>query len=202
MRRLLAFSGLLFLLVTAGATTASAHVIASTGYSTVHQDGDRVTYRLSLEYDVLARAVDLGAPATDDGQRAQALDAAKPALAEYLHDRVVVSLDGAACEPALETTSVGPRAQKQYAELGLVFSCAGERGSFHLQYSVFGEAEAVADDHTTLVESHHRQPGTGDFGAAGRLPRDSGERVRHHRRSGEGPLPARRRGLASAAVHR
>ena len=120
MRRLLAFSGLVLFPFTLGAATASAHVIASTGYSTVRQTGSQVTYQLSLEYAVLARAVDLGVPATDDGQRAQALDAAKPKLEEYLHDRVVVSLDGAACEPALESTSVGQRAEKPYADLGLV----------------------------------------------------------------------------------
>ena len=48
--------GLLVLLFLAGASSASAHVIASTGYSTVHQDGSRVTWLLSLEYDVLGRA--------------------------------------------------------------------------------------------------------------------------------------------------
>ncbi|TWD83159.1 hydrogenase/urease accessory protein HupE [Kribbella amoyensis] len=151
-RRLLAVAGLVLFLLAGGAATASAHVIASTGYATVHQDGHRVTYQLSLEYAVLARAVDLGAPATDDGRRAQALDAGKPAIAEYLHDRVVVALDGAACEPELETTSVGQRAQKAYAELGLVYTCAGDGGSYHLKYTVFGDEEAVADDHTNLVE--------------------------------------------------
>jgi hydrogenase/urease accessory protein HupE len=159
MRRLLALSGLAILftvgvslLLTAGAGIASAHVIASTGYSTVHQTGSRVTYQLSLEYAVLARAVDLGVPATDDGQRAQALDAAKPALAQYLHDRVIVSLDGAACEPALESTSVSLRAEKPHADLGLVYSCPGDEGRFQLRYDVFADAEAVADDHTNLVE--------------------------------------------------
>ncbi|MEU4293405.1 HupE/UreJ family protein [Kribbella sp. NPDC026596] len=152
MRRLLVVAGLLVLLFLGGASSASAHVIASTGYSDVHQDGSRVTWLLSLEYDVLARAVDLGAPATDDGQRAQALDNAKDRIAEYLHDRVVVSVDGAACESALETTAVGERATKAYAELGLVFDCPGSAGAFSLKYDVFDTAEAVADDHTNLVE--------------------------------------------------
>jgi hydrogenase/urease accessory protein HupE len=152
MRRLLAFTGLLVFLLTTGAATASAHVIASAGYSTVHQDGSRVTYQLSLEYAVLARAVDLGAPATDDGQRAQALDTARPRLEEYLHDRVIVSLDGAACEPALAATSVSNRAEKPYADLGLVYECAGDEGLFRLQYKVFDDSEAVADDHTNVVE--------------------------------------------------
>ncbi|WP_406057223.1 HupE/UreJ family protein [Kribbella sp. NBC_00889] len=152
MRRLLVGIGLLVLLFLTGASAASAHVIASTGYSTVHQDGSRVTYLLSLEYDVLGRAVDLGAPTTDDGQRAQALDTAKDRIAEYLHDRVVIAVDGAACEQSLETTSVGRRATKAYADLGLVFECPGSSGAFSLQYSVFAMSEAVADDHTNLVE--------------------------------------------------
>ncbi|ADB31690.1 conserved hypothetical protein [Kribbella flavida DSM 17836] len=152
MRRLLACAGLLLFLILAAVPTASAHVIASTGYSTVHQDGRQVSYRLSLEYAVLARAVDLGAPASDDGQRARALDAAKPALETYLDERVVVSVDGAACEPHLASTSVGARAGTPYADLGLTYACPGEQGVFRLQYSVFAEAEAVADDHTNLVE--------------------------------------------------
>lgn len=154
MRRLLTFLGLLAALALAGTTAASAHVIASTGYASVTQDGSQVNFQLSLEYAVLARAVDLGVPAAADGQRAKALDNAKPALATYLHDRVVVSLDGAACEPELATTSVGNRAATPYAELGLTFACAGDQGTFRLQYSVFGDAEAVADDHTNLVEYH------------------------------------------------
>src|SRR6185295_6856225 len=99
MRRLLVVIGLVGLLFVSGASSAAAHVIASTGYSTVHQDGARVTWLLSLEYDVLGRAVELGGPGTDDGQRAQALDAAKDRIAAYLQDKVVVSVDGAACEP-------------------------------------------------------------------------------------------------------
>ena len=152
MRRLFVVIGLVGLLFVSGASSASAHVIASTGYSTVHQDGSRVTWLLSLEYDVLGRAVDLGGPVTDDGQRAQALDNAKERIAEYLHDRVVVSVDGAGCESALETTSVGQRATKAYADLGLVFECPGSTGAFSLRYDVFDTAEAVADDHTNLAE--------------------------------------------------
>ncbi|WP_350277319.1 HupE/UreJ family protein [Kribbella sp. HUAS MG21] len=152
MRRVLVGLGLLVLLFLGTAGSASAHVIASTGYSTVSQDGQRVTWSLSLEYDVLARAVDLGTPTTDDGQRAQALDAAGDRIATYLHDRVVVSVDGAACEPELETTAVSRRATKAYADLSLVFDCPGKSGAFTLKYGVFADAEAVADDHTNLVD--------------------------------------------------
>lgn len=139
MRRLLAVFGLLVLLSIAGTTAASAHVIASTGYSTVRQDGQQVNYLLSLEYDVLTRAVD-----PND----------KPGLEEYLDKRVIVSLDGAACEPALQSTSTSERASKTYADIALSFSCPGSQGSFRIQYDVFAEAEAVADDHTNLVEYH------------------------------------------------
>ncbi|TCC24368.1 HupE/UreJ family protein [Kribbella sindirgiensis] len=152
MRRLLVLTGLTVLLFLTGASSASAHVIASTGYSSVHQEGNRVTWLLSLEYDVLSRAVALGAPASDDGQRAQSLDNAKNEIGEYLHDRVIVSVDGAACEPALETTAIGTRATKAYADLGLVFECAGSTGAFSLRYDVFAAEEAVADDHTNLAE--------------------------------------------------
>ena len=154
MRRWMTFCGLVFFLLGCGVSTAQAHVIASTGYSTVTQDGQQVNYLLSLEYDVLARAVDLGAPATDDDHRKQALEDAKDRLEEYLDPRVVVSLDGAACEPVLQSTSVSQRAQKAYAELALTFTCAGSQGAYHLQYKVFEDSEAVADDHTNLVEYH------------------------------------------------
>lgn len=152
MRRMLVGLGLLVLLLVGGAGTASAHVIASTGYSAVRQDGQRVTWQLSLEYDVLARAVDLGPPGTDDGQRARALETAGEPIAEYLDDRVVVAVGGAACEPELATTAIGQRGTKAYAELGLVFDCPAATGAFSLRYDVFAAAEAVADDHTNLVE--------------------------------------------------
>ncbi|WP_020387705.1 hypothetical protein [Kribbella catacumbae] len=151
MRRWAIFSGLVLVLFGCGVATADAHVIASTGYSTVTQDGQRVNYLLSLEYAVLARAVDLGAPVDDDARREEALEAAGPRLTEYLDERLVVSLDGAACEPGLAGTSIASRAGKPYAELALTFSCPGSTGSLHLLYKVFQDADAVADDHTNLV---------------------------------------------------
>lgn len=151
MRRCLAFCGLLLFLLGGGATTAEAHVVASTGYSTITQDGPEVSYLLSLEYAVLARAVEL-APAADDSEREQALQAGHERLAEYLDERVIVSVDGAACEPALASTSISSRAEKPYADLALTFACAGSTGSYRLQYEVFAASEAVADDHTNLVE--------------------------------------------------
>ncbi len=68
-------------------------MVASAGYSSITQDGKQVSYRLSLEYAILAKAVDLGpdaASATDDAQREDALEAGAANLEEYLYDRVVV----------------------------------------------------------------------------------------------------------------
>jgi hydrogenase/urease accessory protein HupE len=154
MRRWSVFCGLVLFLVGCGVSTADAHVIATAGYSTVSQDGDQVDYLLSLEYAVLARAVDLGAPADDDARREEALEAADPKLTEYLDERLVVSLDGAACEPSLADTSITRRADKPYADLALTFACPGSTGSFHLLYKVFQDSDAVADDHTNQVEYH------------------------------------------------
>jgi len=154
-RRCSTFVGVLFLFLLAGTATASAHVIDSTGYSTVQQNGQEVSYVLSLEYDILIKAVDLGpqaASAVDDSQREEALEAGTDKLKQYLDDRVIVSLDGAACEPALQGSSIGKRGQKPYAELDLRFTCPGASGSYRLQYKVFAESEAVADDHTNVVQ--------------------------------------------------
>ena len=76
-------------------------------------------------------------------------------LEQYLDERVVVSLDGAACEQQLRGTSVDTRADqpgKAYAVLDLVFACPGSAGSFRIRYGVFAEAEAVADDHTNIAQ--------------------------------------------------
>jgi hydrogenase/urease accessory protein HupE len=154
-RRCFALFGVCFFFLILGTTTASAHVIDSTGYSTVHQEGQEVSYALSLEYGILIKAVDLGpaaASATDNTQREQALEAGAANLEAYLDERVIVSLDGAACEPALQGSSIRERDQTPYAEFDLVFSCPGSSGSYRLQYKVFAEDEAVADDHTNLVE--------------------------------------------------
>jgi hydrogenase/urease accessory protein HupE len=154
-RRCCAFVGVVFFFLLVGTATASAHVIDSTGYSTIQQNGQEVSYVLSLEYDILTKAVDLGPQATsavDDDQREEALESGTEQLEQYLDDRVIVSLDGAACEPALQGSSIGKRGQKSYADLELLFSCPGSSGSYRLQYTVFAESEAVADDHTNVVQ--------------------------------------------------
>ncbi|HEX6683496.1 MAG TPA: HupE/UreJ family protein [Candidatus Limnocylindrales bacterium] len=113
----------------------------SVGYSTVRQDGQRVVYQLSLEYDILAKAVDLGpqAPAREN-------------LSRYLGERVVVSLDGVACEFGLKDWASSTRDQTTYADLGLVFTCPGSSGAYRLQYRVFAADEAVVDEHKNIME--------------------------------------------------
>ena len=172
-RRFALLTGALFLLALLGTAPATAHVIASTGYSSISQTGEQVSYRLSLEYAILARAVGLGPDATDD-----ALDAGGAALQAYLDERVVVYVGGAACEQRLRGSTTGTRDATPYAELDLLFDCPGSAGAFEVHYSVFAEDEAVVDDHTNIAEY--------------RLGEDSGrfvfDRSRHHLVAGEDSL--------------
>lgn len=154
-RRALALLGLALLLLLCSALPASAHVRDSTGYSTIHGDGAEISYTLSLEYDILARAVDLGPKAleaADDGERAAVLEAGRENIAAYIDERVVLFLDGAACEPELAGTSVGEREESPYADLHLTYSCPGSSGGYTLTYDVFSEADAAADGHTNIVD--------------------------------------------------
>lgn len=143
------------LLTILGAPAASAHVRESTGYSTVRSEGARVVYTLSLEYELLARAVDLGpeaGAATDDSARRQALQNARPALGRYLAERLTVSLDGARCAPELAGTSTEERNGAAYARLDLGFSCPVESGEYRIHYDVFSPTDAVVDGHTNMVD--------------------------------------------------
>lgn len=141
---------LLYAALSAG--VAEAHVVSSPGYSEITRDGREVSYRLSLEYDVLTKAVDLGAPATDDTARAAALEEHADGVEAYLVERVMVYLDGAACESELGGTGTSSRNSKAYADLDLHFTCPGDDGSYRLVYKVFAAEEAVADNHTNLAD--------------------------------------------------
>jgi len=155
LRRCFGLLGFVVCLLLSGASAASAHVTDSVGYSTVRQDGQRVLYHLSLEYAILAKAVDLGpqAPdAADDAQRLQALKSGTASLSHYLGQRVAVSLDGAACEFNLRGSAVSTRDQTPYADLDLLFTCPGSSGSHRLRYRVFAPEDAVVDDHTNVME--------------------------------------------------
>ena len=146
---------LILVLLGVGAPVASAHVRDSTGYSRITAEGQRVSYDLSLEYGILARAVDLGpdaAAAGDNARRADFLADGRDALQAYLADRVSVFLDGAACEAHLATTGVRDRDGVPYAELGIIYDCGASAGSYQVKYQVFRDTDAVADDHTNIVD--------------------------------------------------
>jgi len=135
--------------------SASAHVSDTTGSSTIRGDGQNIHYTLSLEYNVLAKAVDIGPrslDAADDSQRQRALESGKAELEKYLDQRVVIFLDGAACEPRLTGISVERREGTTYAQLELVYSCPGSSGAYQLKYEVFSDTDGVADDHKNIVD--------------------------------------------------
>lgn len=151
-------AGLLLLVIAFlgfGALPASAHVRDSTGYSHITATGREVSYALSLEYEMLARAVDLGPEALaarDDAQRSSFLGAGAGNVETYLAERVSVFLDGAACESGLAGSSIKSREGVPYAELDLVFTCGGSSGSYLIRYGVFKASDAVADDHSNIVD--------------------------------------------------
>lgn len=134
---------------------AHAHVTESIGYSTIHSAGSTVAYSLELEYQVLARAVELGPgsrEAEDDAARAKVLASSTETLTAYLDGRVQMFLDDAACELDLVGTSVGERNARPYAQLELNFACPGSSGAYQLRYDVFAESDAVVDDHSNIVD--------------------------------------------------
>lgn len=159
-------------LLTLGAPPASAHVRESPGYSTVRGEGAQVVYTLSLEYELLARAVDLGpeaAAAADDSARRGALQNARPALQTYLAERLTVSLDNARCAPELAGTSTEEHDGAAFARLDLRYSCPGENGEYRIRYDVFSPGDAVVDGHTNIVDYSLS-------GAQGREMLDAGHR--------------------------
>lgn len=155
LHRCAAILGLAMLCLFSGAVQASAHVRDSTGYSSLSSDGALVSYSLSLEYELLAKAVALGpdaAAAADDSQRQRALESGRTGLETYLRDRAEVFLDGARCEPSLKTVSIGSRDEAPYANLDLVYNCPGASGAYQIKYEVFAETDGVVDDHSNIVD--------------------------------------------------
>lgn len=145
---------LMSFLLGCGVLPASAHVRDSTGYSDIKADGGTVSYSLSLEYEMLARAVDLGPEALaapDDSARAGMLASGKDNIAAYLAERVSVFMDGAACEAALADTAAVARDGVPFARLDLTYSCPGDSGSYVIKYRVFTAEDAAADDHSNIV---------------------------------------------------
>lgn len=147
------------------AAPALAHVRTSDGWSQLRSDGDRVDYELGLEYEILARAIGMGAAAIeapdDDGRRA-ALEEHHDLIEDYLTDRVRVFVDEVECTMTLDGADVErlPAADATaedvpYAVLDLDYDCHGATsGRYVVDYSVFSGAgsDAVVDDHTTTVD--------------------------------------------------
>ena len=143
-------------LLTPVASPAAAHVRASSGYSQISQQGSVVSYRLDLEYELLARAVGFHAAVAaseSDAKRASALRANAPKVEEYLYDRLRLNLDGARCEQAVRDTGLTQRDGLTLAVLNLEFDCHGATsGRYAVHYEVFRDTDAVVDDHTNIVD--------------------------------------------------
>ncbi|MEQ7125820.1 HupE/UreJ family protein [Actinopolymorpha sp. B11F2] len=136
-------------------TSALAHVRSSEGTSVIRQDGEHVRFVTTLEYDVLAAAAGLGAPASGDTDagRAQRIVDRREELARYLSGRVTVSLDGVQCEGEFENAGLVHRQGTPYIESALVYQCPGKPdGSYRVRYGVFSTEDAVVDNHTNVVD--------------------------------------------------
>ncbi|TDD70072.1 hypothetical protein E1262_10945 [Jiangella aurantiaca] len=147
------------------AAPALAHVRTSDGWSQIRTNGDRVDYRLGVEYEILARAIGMGTAAIeapDDGSRRAALEEHHDLIETYLTDRVRVFVDGVACTMTLDGSGVqqlpatdATAEDVPYAVLDLNYNCHGATsGRYVVDYSVFSGAgsDAVVDDHTTTVD--------------------------------------------------
>jgi hypothetical protein len=153
----------LVLLTAAG--PAAAHVRTSDGWSQVRSDGDRVDYRLSLEYEILARAIGMGTAAIeapDDSSRRAELEQHHDLIETYLTERVLIFVDEVECTMTLDGTGVeqlpstdATAEDVPYAVLQLTYDCHGaSSGRYVVEYTVFSGAgsDAVVDDHTTTVD--------------------------------------------------
>ncbi|WP_157574849.1 HupE/UreJ family protein [Jiangella muralis] len=149
------------------AAPAVAHVRTSDGWSEVRADGDHVGYRLGLEYEILARAIGMGADAIeapDDGGRRAELAGQHDLIETYLADRVRIFVDEVECAMTLAASDVEQRPATDataedvaYAVLDLDYDCHGATsGRYVIDYSVFSGAgsDAVVDDHATTVDYH------------------------------------------------
>lgn len=138
------------------APQAAGHVRATSGYGVLSASDAGADLVLSLDYELLARAVGMGSDAieaTDDTARAEALAANAEAVNTYLDDRITLSVDGVGCEPRLGATGIEVRDDRPYARLAIAYSCPGSAdGSYTLDYEVFRAEDGVVDDHTLLLD--------------------------------------------------
>lgn len=153
------------LVLLAAGGPAAAHVRTSDGWSQVRSDGDRIDYRLSLEYEILARAIGMGTEAIeapDDSSRRAQLEEHHDLIETYLTERVVIYVDEVECAMTLDGTDVEQIAATDataedipHAVLQLTYDCHGAAsGRYSVDYTVFSGAgsDAVVDDHTNTVD--------------------------------------------------
>lgn len=153
------------LVMVTAAGPASAHVRTSDGWSQVRSDGDRIDYRLGLEYEILARAIGMGTEAIeapDDSSRRTHLEQQRDLIETYLTDRVLIFVDEVECTMTLDGTGVEQLPSTDataedipYAVLQLTYDCHGaSSGRYDIDYTVFSGAgsDAVVDDHATTVD--------------------------------------------------
>lgn len=136
-------------------TAASAHVTSTTGFSEITEEGGRVHYRLSLEYDLLVATVGLGQAALDaesDTEREEVLATSRQRIADYLEPEVRVFLDGVKCQATIDRTGTQRRDGVPYAVLTLAYECPGSAtGGYSIEYGVFMDSGSAVDQHTNLV---------------------------------------------------
>lgn len=170
--RWLAAIGFLVLLLTP--SSAEAHVRSTTGFSQITEDGGRVRYTLSLEYELLAATLGLGQEALDaddDAARVASLAAAEERIDAYLARTLKVSVDGLQCSGGLEDTAVERRDGVPYAVMTRSYQCPGAaRGKYAVTYGVFSDRTAVVDEHTNIVDYDVEQ-------ARGQFVFDAGHRT-------------------------
>ncbi len=121
-------------------SAAAAHV-ATTGFSDIRQDGSTVSYRLGLEYEPLATSAGLEGDLAAERER----------LAGYVLPRLGVSVDGAACEGALDRTALERRQGTEFAVLELSFACPAG-GEHAVRYELLDPVEGVVDSHTNIAD--------------------------------------------------
>jgi hydrogenase/urease accessory protein HupE len=135
---------------------ATAHIRTTVGYGVLTSTDSGADLALSLEYDLLARAVGMGSDAidaADDVARAEALVDHSDALATYLDERITLSVDGVACVSSLQRTAIEVRQGVPYAALALAYDCPGSaRGAYAFDYEVLGATDGVVDDHTLMLD--------------------------------------------------
>ena len=136
--------------------TSWAHVRSSTGFSEIWEEGGKIRYKLSLEYELLAGTVGLGKQAiaaSTNEERQTALAEGKDQIAGYIRPNLRLFLDGAECLGTVERTGVEWRQDIAYANIWITYACPGTpSGTYEMSYGVFLDVGAVVDDHTNVAD--------------------------------------------------